>query len=182
MVRVPGYTTQNKLSYVLEHQKFFDGLVCEFGVYKGRTLEILADYFDKVYGFDSFLGLPEAWNDKKKGDYYVGKAPIFPSNTIVYPGYFHETIPIFQNIPGDISFMHVDCDLYKSTKVIFDMLYDKIVPGTFILFDEFWNYPEWYNHEFKAFQEFVQLHNVSWTIETTTEQGTQVGVRIWSKQ
>jgi len=34
-------------------------------------------------------------------------------------------------------------------------LADRIVPGTIILFDEYFNYPNWERHEFKAFQEFV---------------------------
>jgi hypothetical protein len=32
---------------------------------------------------------------------------------------------------------------------------NRIVPGTVIVFDEYWNYPNWKEHEFKAFQEFV---------------------------
>ena len=35
----------------------------EFGVYSGKTLEFLTTLKDKVYGFDSFEGLPEEWNE-----------------------------------------------------------------------------------------------------------------------
>jgi len=30
------------------------------------------------------------------------------------------------------------------------------VPGTVIVFDEYFNYPAWKLHEFKAFQEFIE--------------------------
>ncbi len=50
--------------------------------------------------------------------------------------------------------MHVDCDIYSSTKTIFDLLASRIVAGTVIVFDEYFNYPGWRHHEYKAFQEF----------------------------
>jgi hypothetical protein len=40
-------------------------------------------------------------------------------------------------------------------KEIFDQLVDNIVSGTVIVFDEFYNYPRAEEHEFKAFQEFL---------------------------
>jgi hypothetical protein len=36
------------------------------------------------------------------------------------------------------------------------------VPDTIILFDEYFNYPNWEQHEFKAFQEFVRDRAVSY--------------------
>jgi hypothetical protein len=51
--------------------------------------------------------------------------------------------------------LHIDCDIYASTKEIFDNLVDNIVPGTVIVFDELYNYPGAEEHEFKAFQEFL---------------------------
>jgi hypothetical protein len=53
-----------------------------------------------------------------------------------------------------VSLLHVDCDLYWSTKCILDLLTDRIASGTVIVFDEFWNYPGWQDHEVKAFDEF----------------------------
>ena len=41
----------------------FDGLILEFGVFSGRTVNHIAGLVgaQKVYGFNSFEGLPEAW-------------------------------------------------------------------------------------------------------------------------
>jgi hypothetical protein len=58
--------------------------------------------------------------------------------------------------PGPIGFLHLDCDLYQSTKCVFEQLSDRIVPGTVIVFDEYFNYPNWQEHEFRAFQELVE--------------------------
>ena len=63
-----------------------------------------------------------------------------------------------------VAFIHVDCDLYSSTKTIFSLLSDRIVPGTIILFDEYFNYPNWQQHEYKALQEFVDTKNIKYRI------------------
>ena len=68
-------------------------------------------------------------------------------------GLFDDTLPSFAKTHTQpVSFLHVDCDLYSSTKAIFDILGDQIVEGTVIVFDEYFNYPGWQHHEFKAFQ------------------------------
>ena len=36
---------------------------------------------------------------------------------------------------------------------MFRNLQDRIVSGTIIVFDEYWNYPGWEQHEFRAWQE-----------------------------
>jgi len=84
--------------------------------------------------------------------------PVLHNVTLV-KGMFHETLPQFktQVLKSDpIAFLHVDCDIYASTKDIFDQLADHIVSGTVIVFDEFSNYPGAEEHEFKAFHEFLE--------------------------
>jgi hypothetical protein len=38
---------------------------------------------------------------------------------------------------------------------VFSELRPRIGPGTVIVFDEYFNYPGWRQHEYKAFQEFI---------------------------
>ena len=59
--------------------------------------------------------------------------------------------------------MNIDCDLYSSTRDIFDAAFERIVPGTVIVFDEYFMNPNWQQHEFRAFQEAVTKHG--WTYE-----------------
>ncbi|WP_297493027.1 class I SAM-dependent methyltransferase [Acidocella sp.] len=136
------------------------GLVVEFGVAKGASLRLLAGQTGRVvHGFDSFGGLPEDWNGTKEqtGAFTAkGKLPKVPANVTFHPGWFDQTLPGFLAAnPGPCAFIHVDCDIYSSTATIFDALEERIQPGTVIVFDEYFNYPGWRAHEYKAFQEFI---------------------------
>ncbi len=74
--------------------------------------------------------------------------------------------------------MHIDCDLYSSTKTIFDNLAEQIVPGTVIVFDEYFNYPNWQQHEHKALQEFVNEHKLNYEYLCFTGHGSTVAIKI----
>jgi hypothetical protein len=52
--------------------------------------------------------------------------------------------------------MHVDCNVYSSTRDIFDRCGAKNIPGTFILFDEYFDFPEAAELEHGAFKEFLR--------------------------
>ena len=56
---------------------------------------------------------------------------------------------------GPVAFVHIDCDIYESTRVVFELLSPRIAPGAVIVFDEYFNYPGWQQHEFRAFQDFI---------------------------
>jgi hypothetical protein len=76
-------------------------------------------------------------------------------NVILHKGLFHESLPGFlADHHEDVAFMHIDCDLYSSTRTVLELLRDRIVPGTVIQFDEFLNYPGWQQGEYRAFSEF----------------------------
>lgn len=75
-------------------------------------------------------------------------------------GYFDKTLPLFKKDESrKIAFLHLDADLYSSTKIVLDSLKDQITKGTIIVFDEYFNYPGWEQGEFKAFQEFIKETN-----------------------
>lgn len=155
------------LEYALKHGLVPNdpSAVCvELGVASGRTINLIGHYLplSKVYGFDSFDGLPEDWHDGvtlfKKGAFSTGGSmPNVPCNVTLVKGWFNETLPQFKAILGEtpIALLHVDCDLYSSTKCGFDVLKNNIVPGTIIVFDELWNYTGFQEHEIKAFVEFL---------------------------
>ncbi len=156
-----------------------DRLICEFGVYQGTTINHIAQMTsNRIFGFDSFEGLPEAWGSMlQRGHFAVKKLPAVHRNVTLIKGWFHETIPAFmsQN-KGNLGFLHVDCDLYVSTKIIFDMLESRLVSGTVIVFDEFFNYPHWEEGEAKAFDEFLKRTGLS--CEFLGYCGQQVAVKL----
>jgi len=151
-------------------------------VFQGGTIRYIAMRRPKVdvHGFDSFEGLPEAWSgfSMDKGAFArSGKLPRVPKNVTLHKGWFDATLPGWLKAnSGQVAFLHVDCDLYSSTKTIFEGLSSRIIVGTVIVFDEYFGYPNWKNHEYKAFQEFVAEHQV--TYEYLVYARTQVAVKI----
>jgi len=91
-----------------------------------------------------------------------GRLPNVRANVELHPGWFDVTVPQFAaDYPGTpIAFLHVDCDLYSSTKTIFKNLGDRLRAGSVIVFDEYFNYPEWREHEHRAFQELVDEYSL----------------------
>lgn len=146
-----------------------DGFYAEFGVFQGETLAFVANRVEKVvYGFDSFEGLPGDWFLGVTKGYFslqgeLPKLNVTQNNFRLVKGWFNETLPDFTSqIAEPAAFIHVDCDLYESTKAILDGLCDRIVPGTVIVFDEYLNYPGWQNHEHKAWIEFCEAQKVKY--------------------
>jgi predicted O-methyltransferase YrrM len=157
------------------------GLYLEFGVFSGHSINHIAQQTSQtVYGFDSFEGLPERWRDGLGTDYFKVKAlPQVRSNVTLVKGWFDKTLPDFlAKTRGDVAFLHVDCDLYSSTKTVFDCLAPRIKAGTIIVFDEYFNYPGWKEGEYKAFQEFVARERVAFEYVSYNCKSEQVCVRI----
>jgi hypothetical protein len=157
------------------------GLYLEFGVFSGRTInQIAGQVSGPVYGFDSFEGLPEWWKDGMgAGHFKVNALPTVRGNVTLVKGWFDKTLPDFlATHAGDVVFLHIDCDLYSSTQTVFACVAPRVQPGTIIVFDEYFNYPDWREGEFKAFQEFVARERLEFEYLTYNRNGEQVCVRI----
>ena len=61
---------------------------------------------------------------------------------------------------------------------IINLLADRIVPGTIIVFDEYFNYPGWRDGEFKAFKEFIGVSSRAYEYLACNCHHEQVAVRI----
>ena len=150
----------------VKNNDYKNKLFLEFGVFEGQSINFCSSLMPEIefYGFDSFEGLPETSGIWAKGNFDVkGNLPKVNKNVSLIKGYFDETLPKFlEEHKEKAAFIHIDCDLYSSTKTVFDNIYDRIVPNTVIQFDEYYNYPGWRNHEFKAFQEFCKKYSVKY--------------------
>ncbi len=173
----------NPLIYVFEQMKLKhkpNTLWLEFGVATGNTINYISKFTnDKVYGFDSFEGLPEKWRDGfEKGAFNRnGNLPKVNDNVELIKGWFNETLPNFIKTHNKkVSFIHMDADLYSSTKYIFDTLKDHIDTDCVIVFDELVNYPGFDGDkgELKAFYEFITEHKVKY--EWIGMNGTPTGM------
>lgn len=160
------------------------GLLMEFGVWSGSTINRIADHVGPsrtVHGFDSFEGLPEDWTDSyRKGTFNLhGKLPSVRANVELHVGWFSDTLPKFMETSKDtVSFLHIDCDLYSSTKTIFDNVGDRLVPGSIILFDEYFNYFGWQDHEHRAFEELIQNKSLQFKYIAYNTSEYNVAVQI----
>jgi len=163
MVGIPMFDeAHDALNFAIQEVNI-EGLFCEFGVYKGKSVNYIASLIEQdIHAFDSFEGLPERWMDShQKGHFSISDLPEFEDNVVVHKGWFDDTLPLFiEGIEEDVAFLHVDCDLYSSTNTVLSLLAKRIVPGTVIMFDEYFNYPFWEHHEYRAFQEFVKSNDL----------------------
>ena len=138
-----------------------DGLLLEFGVASGNSIRQLASLFPgrQVFGFDSFEGLPTDWTHvQRKGRFgSAGRPPDnLPDCVELVVGQFADVLPDFCAKHRDpIALLHVDSDIYESARDVFGYLGSRLVSGSVIIFDEYFNYPGWQHHEHRAFTEFV---------------------------
>jgi predicted O-methyltransferase YrrM len=176
------FATKNKnmttLEFALKHINHEYKLILEFGVYQGTTTRIIRnslplDY--KIYGFDSFEGLPEDWKNTPchKGFFSTnGLIPDIP-NVSFYAGWFEDTLPKFvEDIPCEpAALIHFDADLYSSTKTCFKYVSKFIHKDTILVFDE-WIYNGDSNcndHEQKAFYEWVTENKINFEFINYTD-------------
>jgi len=157
-----------------------DSLWLEFGVWRGRSLDLLGRKSHslgrsrKVFGFDSFRGLPETWRTAhgvfdeawekrwtRQGAFDLGGQPpewfVDMQNVDFVVGWFNESLPAFlEREHGDVSFLHIDSDLYSSALTVLQMLGPRLRSGAVIVFDELVNYPGFRDGEVRALYEWLQ--------------------------
>ena len=124
----------------------------------GMSLRQLCKKFlDKtIYGFDSFSGIREKWNGHSAGDFACKVPKRLPLNAKLIVGWIENTLPQFlKDHPENIAFVHIDTDTYSCASFILEAIKDRLISGSVILFDEYWNYPGYEKYEFKAWREFL---------------------------
>ncbi|MGH7988261.1 MAG: class I SAM-dependent methyltransferase [Candidatus Binataceae bacterium] len=138
-------------------------LYLEFGVWQGEMIrlwsQLLTNPASRLHGFDSFEGLPEAWDNRDangriiKGHFSTqGIVPDIPdSRARFFKGWFQDQLPHYQFVPSPVTVISIDADLYSSAIYVLKTLLPHISVGTIIYFDEFWD-PQ---HEQRAFSEFL---------------------------
>lgn len=155
--------TQDRLDAIKRIAKYSPkGSIAEVGVYKGGSLKVLAELFPdrKVYGFDTFEGLPqEQWNDKEfhtPGEFNDTSLEavttfISKSNVRLIKGLFPDTANPFEK--EKFALVHIDTDFYLSVKECINWFWPRMVKGGTIIFDDY----DWPNCQGvkKAVDEFM---------------------------
>jgi predicted O-methyltransferase YrrM len=136
------------------------GMALEFGVGGGESTSLIAAHMP-VIGFDSFKGLPEDWRDGfPAGMFAQDTIPHIPNAELIV-GLFEDTLPTFDP-PDHVGLVHIDCDLYSSTKTVLDHI--RLDPGTIVVFDEWHGFDGCEDHEQRAWREFVAHSDITWDV------------------
>jgi len=153
-----GDDPHDVLRHMLAHHVDPTGVALEFGVAAGTTLRLIADRMPAV-GFDSFDGLPETWREGFPVGMFACDPPDVPGAQVV-DGLFGDTLPawVAANPDANVTFVHIDCDLYASTATVLRHL--PLRPGCVVVFDEYHGYPGWEQHEARAWAEARIPHTV----------------------
>jgi hypothetical protein len=158
------------------------GLTLECGVYFGRSLrQIAAATRDTVRGFDSFQGLPEAWSEAAGAGAHStgGRRPTAPVNAVLHEGWFEDTLPpFFAAHQGPIRLLHIDCDLYSSTRTVLEAAAPRLVAGSVVIFDDLLGYPGYREHELRAREELSRETGLQWEAVAAALLGREVAIRI----
>lgn len=161
------------LQWTMEDDTVLQGpnlLWLEFGVWKGGSINYISRFTEQqVYGFDSFQGLPEDWRTNfNKGTFDLGGAlPRVSENVELIPGWFSDTLPEFlqKHKQKQISFVHLDADLYSSTKFVLSSIALCLCNDAVLVFDELINYEgfDGNNGELRAWDEFINEWEVDYS-------------------
>lgn len=128
-----------------EKVKELPGDVAEIGVYKGGTAKLLASTLPEknIHLFDTFEGMPEVteWDKHRKGDFSDTSLEEVRDylkdclNVRFYPGLFPETANLVKE--NSFCLVHVDVDIYESTKAALEFFWTRLVPGGIMVFDDY---------------------------------------------
>ncbi|WP_460219687.1 TylF/MycF/NovP-related O-methyltransferase [Psychroserpens sp. MEBiC05023] len=163
---------------------------CEFGVFEGASIKywstLNTNVLSKFFGFDTFSGLPESWDNftggLKKGFFDTkGETPnIDDTRVSFYKGLFQDTLPGFLESydSNNVLIVNIDADLYSSTLFVLTQMHKHLKKGSIIIFDEFSSVL----HEFRAFEDYCLAYDVKFEViassKTAKSYYAHVAVRI----
>ena len=121
------------------------GAFAECGVYRGGNLRLLAQDGRRVYGFDTFAGLPQsAWSadeHHQPGEFAdiswdaIERSIAGCDNVLLVAGYFPESAE--QLADERFAFVHLDFDYYESTRAAIAWFLPRMSAGGAIVFDDY---------------------------------------------
>jgi hypothetical protein len=154
---------------ICEPDRAVDGekAVQEVGIWSGGGC---SGKLEPVRGFYDSLGGPGTLKGNKDLlEQIIGYDPAFLH---YHEGWFQETLPRDHENIGDIAILRLDGDWYASTKICLEYLYDKVVPGGFVIIDDYGAYEGCK----KAVDEFTRKRNIAAYLNHIDEVG-----RYWIK-
>lgn len=137
----------------LENVLTLPGDIIELGVYKGGSLKFTRELLDRfggkqeVYGFDTFEGhaviTEHDGNVHREGMFKIGSelekvvAYVNDPRVRLIKGDVSQTIGPFLAQSRGVALAHFDMDVYQPTADALPLVYEKLLPGGIILFDDY---------------------------------------------
>jgi predicted O-methyltransferase YrrM len=91
----------------------------------------------------------------------------YPNDMIHYiKGNVFDTLTLESNLPQKIAILRLDTDWYDSSKFELEILYDRVVPGGVVIFDDYFLW----NGQRRATDEFFQQRNININISRYNSQ------------
>ena len=178
-----SYNNPQALRIALRAAPAWDGLVAEFGVHTGRTLQIIARHFPEhrrtrlrqlPRSARTMDGEPGGCRGVRRG----WGAPRHRCEQRRIPRRLvHQHCPGFR--PGDIPAGPFRPSGRRPVQLHQhgpDRLADRFVDGTVVVFDEYFGYHGWPHHEHKAFTELLEARELSF--EAIAIGHMSLGVRL----
>ena len=115
-------------------------------------------------GFDSFEGLSENWGGTgfAKGSLSTNREvpENFPQDVEIVVGRVEDTLGdwLSRNELNDLTVVHCDLDIFEPSLHVLETLKPRLLPGSLILFDNYFSYPGWKNGEHRALVESGIAH------------------------
>lgn len=144
------------LSWAAEQALHREGDFVECGVWKGFSFGVVTQYLNwaevpkQLYLYDTFSGIPEAYNSEKRSNavYEQQNAhdpdAIFKAAKARFEGMenvhlVRGTVPeTFSEVcPEKIAMLHLDMNSAASEIAALEVLWDRLVPGGLIVFDDY---------------------------------------------
>lgn len=153
----------------------------EFGVASGKSMRAWVDGNghpdSRFVGFDTFTGLPEAWNHRYgKGAFSQdGKVPEFGDPRVSFQvGLFQDTLrPFLRTFAARGQLVvHMDADIFTSTLYVLTQLDAYMPSGTVLLFDEYQSFL----HEFRAWHDYLQAFRRTFVLIGQATRGIHTAV------
>lgn len=116
------------------------GEAAELGVCRGGSAMVIADASSgrRLHLFDTFEGLPNDGGGHRRGDFAAGldevRQLLGARRVEFHPGLFPETARGLEE--ARFSFVHVDADLYESTRDAIAFFWPRMVAGGIMVFDD----------------------------------------------
>ncbi len=158
------------------------GAFVECGTFRGGSASIMAQSGEDrvLWLFDSWAGFPDtgevdvdrSGRQASRGDFnsayeevenfLVRSCRASTTRLHLTSGWFEDTLPAHMDEIGPIAVLHIDCDLYSSTRTCLLYLFDPVVEGGVVVVDD---YGDWEGCQ-RAVDEFIaEHHSLGITIE-----------------